>query len=90
MRRSASRANDRTYNRRVHSRWTQLSQEVAFSPNFKFSYDVTKKIAPGLEYYGITGISQDSIYSGSSSRKILFHHGDTETRRNWGGLIRVI
>jgi hypothetical protein len=26
-----------------------------FSPNFKFSYDVTKKIAAGLEYYGAMG-----------------------------------
>jgi len=26
-----------------------------FSPNFKFSYDVTKKVAMGLEYYGSYG-----------------------------------
>lgn len=26
-----------------------------FSPNFKFSYDVTKKVAAGLEYYGAVG-----------------------------------
>ncbi len=26
-----------------------------FSPNFKFSYDLTKKIAGGLEYYGAFG-----------------------------------
>ncbi|MDR3699282.1 MAG: transporter [Candidatus Sulfopaludibacter sp.] len=26
-----------------------------FSPNFKFSYDVTKRIAAGLEYYGALG-----------------------------------
>ena len=26
-----------------------------FSPNFKVSYDVTKKIAGGLEYYGAIG-----------------------------------
>lgn len=28
---------------------------VEFSPNFKFSYDVTKKVAAGLEYYGALG-----------------------------------
>jgi len=26
-----------------------------FSPNFKFSYDVTKKVAAGVEYYGVLG-----------------------------------
>jgi hypothetical protein len=28
---------------------------VAFSPNIKFSYDVTKRVAAGLEYYGEYG-----------------------------------
>ena len=28
---------------------------LEFSPNFKFSYDVTKKIAAGVEYYGAYG-----------------------------------
>ena len=28
---------------------------VVFSPNFKFSYDVTKKIKAGVEYYGSLG-----------------------------------
>src|SRR5581483_5147341 len=32
-----------------------VSQGVEFSPNFKFSYDVSKKIAAGLEYYGAYG-----------------------------------
>ncbi|HET9743705.1 MAG TPA: hypothetical protein VFQ00_13225 [Terriglobales bacterium] len=32
-----------------------VSKGVEFSPNFKFSYDVTKKIAAGLEYYGDYG-----------------------------------
>jgi hypothetical protein len=32
-----------------------VSQGVVFSPNFKFSYDFTKKIAGGLEYYGSVG-----------------------------------
>jgi hypothetical protein len=29
-----------------------VNQGVVFSPNFKFSYDITKRIAGGLEYYG--------------------------------------
>ncbi|HET9408831.1 MAG TPA: hypothetical protein VFO39_16435 [Candidatus Sulfotelmatobacter sp.] len=32
-----------------------VNQGVVFSPNFKFSYDITKKIAGGLEYYGSLG-----------------------------------
>ena len=32
-----------------------INQGVIFSPNFKFSYDVTHKIAAGLEYYGAVG-----------------------------------
>jgi hypothetical protein len=32
-----------------------VHQSVAFSPNLKFSYDFTPKIAAGLEYYGSVG-----------------------------------
>jgi len=32
-----------------------VNQGVVFSPNVKFSYDLTKKIAAGLEYYGSVG-----------------------------------
>jgi len=32
-----------------------VNQGVVFSPNFKFSYDLTPKIAGGLEYYGSVG-----------------------------------
>lgn len=32
-----------------------VNQGVIFSPNFKFSYDFTPKIAGGLEYYGSVG-----------------------------------
>jgi hypothetical protein len=31
------------------------SRGYEFSPNFKFSYDVTKKVAMGVEYYGAYG-----------------------------------
>jgi hypothetical protein len=31
------------------------SKGYDFSPNFKFSYDVTKKVAAGVEYYGAYG-----------------------------------
>lgn len=32
-----------------------VHQGLVFSPNAKFSYDITKKIAAGLEYYGSMG-----------------------------------
>ena len=32
-----------------------VSKGAEFSPNFKFSYDFTKKITGGLEYYGAVG-----------------------------------
>jgi hypothetical protein len=32
-----------------------VNQGVTFSPNFKGSYDITKKITAGLEYYGALG-----------------------------------
>jgi len=32
-----------------------VNKSVEFSPNFKFSFDFTKKIAGGLEYYGSYG-----------------------------------
>lgn len=32
-----------------------VNKGVEFSPNFKFSYDVTRQIAAGLEYYGSYG-----------------------------------
>ena len=31
------------------------SRGFEFSPNFKFSYDFTKKVSSGLEYYGALG-----------------------------------
>jgi len=33
----------------------EKSRGLEFSPNFKFSYDVTPKVAAGIEYYGTLG-----------------------------------
>jgi hypothetical protein len=33
----------------------EVRKGVTFAPNFKASYDVTKKVAVGLEYYGALG-----------------------------------
>ena len=42
-----------TLDRSFHGQ--SVHQGVVFSPNFKFSYDFTKKITGGLEYYGSAG-----------------------------------
>ena len=42
-----------TFDRSFHG--PSVSAGVVFSPNFKASYDVTKKVAFGLEYYGSLG-----------------------------------
>ncbi len=36
-------------------RGPDVSRGFVFSPDFKFSYDITKKISAGLEYYGSLG-----------------------------------
>jgi hypothetical protein len=42
-----------TFDRSLHGE--TVNKGFEFSPNFKFSYDFTKKIAGGLEYYGAFG-----------------------------------
>jgi hypothetical protein len=42
-----------TFDRSFHG--PGVNQGMVFSPNFKFSYDFTPKIAGGLEYYGSVG-----------------------------------
>jgi hypothetical protein len=42
-----------TVDRSLHGQNTNKGFE--FSPNFKFSYDLTPKVSAGLEYYGTTG-----------------------------------
>ena len=42
-----------TFDRSFHG--PGVNQGLVFSPNFKFSYDFTKKIAGGIEYYGSLG-----------------------------------
>jgi len=42
-----------TFDKAIHG--PDVSKGFEFSPNFKFSYDVTPKIAAGLEYYGAFG-----------------------------------
>jgi hypothetical protein len=46
-----------TFERALHGQ--SVREGFVFSPNFKFSYNFTRKIAGGLEYYGATGPATD-------------------------------
>ena len=48
-----------TFDKSIHG--LTENQGFVFSPNFKFSYDFTPKIAGGLEYYGSTGPATDFL-----------------------------
>lgn len=48
-----------TFDKSIHG--LSQSQGFVFSPNFKFSYDFTPKIAGGLEYYGSVGPATDFL-----------------------------
>ncbi|MGP8247440.1 MAG: transporter [Bryobacteraceae bacterium] len=53
-----------------------------FSPNFKFSYDVTRRVAAGIEYYGalgpITGF--DAV---RDQQHQIFPNVDVDFGKNW-------
>jgi hypothetical protein len=48
-----------TFDRSLHGQ--SVSQGFIFSPNAKVSYDLTKKISAGLEYYGSLGPATDFV-----------------------------
>ena len=48
-----------------------MSQGVIFSPNFKLSYDFTKKITGGFEYYGAVGPATDFLPIGQQQHQIF-------------------
>jgi hypothetical protein len=48
-----------TFDKSIHG--LSENQGFVFSPNFKFSYDFTPKIAGGLEYYGSLGPATDFL-----------------------------
>lgn len=53
-----------------------------FSPNFKVSYDVTKKIAPGLEYYGSLGVLNNLLPTDQQQHQ-LFITLDLDLHPDW-------
>ena len=48
-----------------------VHQGVTFSPDFKFSYDFTKKITGGFEYYGAVGPATDFLPTGQQQHQIF-------------------
>jgi hypothetical protein len=53
-----------------------------FSPNAKFSFAATKKIAPGLEYYGSVG-RLNSLLPYQQQQHQLFLSVDLELGEDW-------
>ena len=53
-----------------------------FSPNFKFSYDVNKKVTAGLEYYGALG-AFGNFYSYNAQQHQIFLAVDLNVSQDW-------
>ncbi|HEY2119834.1 MAG TPA: hypothetical protein VGH37_11660 [Candidatus Acidoferrum sp.] len=58
------------------------NQGFVFSPNFKVSYDITKKVAGGLEYYGSFG-PPGSFYPPSQQQQQFFPAIDLNVSPKW-------
>ncbi len=60
-----------------------VNQGVVFSPNFKFSYDFTPKIAGGLEYYGSVGPPVTGFDAVSQQQHQIFPAIDLNIAPQW-------
>jgi hypothetical protein len=58
------------------------SQGFIFSPDAKVSYDFTKKITGGIEYYGVLGPTQN-LYSASQQQQQIFPVIDLNVSPKW-------
>lgn len=58
------------------------NQGFSFSPNFKVSYDLTKKVTAGLEYYGAFGPTDD-FYPPSQQQQQFFPVLDLNLSPKW-------
>jgi hypothetical protein len=68
------------FDRSLHGQ--TVNQGFVFSPNFKFSYDFTKKITGGFEYYGSVGPATDFSPVGLQQHQI-FPAIDLNLAPNW-------
>ena len=69
-----------TFDRSFHG--DSVHQGVTFSPNFKLSYDFTKTITGGFEYYGALGPATDFLPIGLEQHQI-FPTLDLNLSPNW-------
>lgn len=69
-----------TFDRSFHGE--TVGQGVVFSPNVKWSYDFTKKIAGGFEYYGSVGPATDFLPARFQQHQI-FPAVDLNLSPNW-------
>jgi hypothetical protein len=58
------------------------NQGFIFSPDAKVSYDFTKKITGGIEYYGVLGPTQN-LYSASQQQQQIFPVIDLNVSPKW-------
>jgi hypothetical protein len=58
-----------TFDKSLHG--ATVNQGFVFSPNAKFSYDFTKKITGGIEYYGSVGPATDFLSTGQQQHQIF-------------------
>lgn len=68
------------FDRSLHGE--SVHQGFTFSPDFKLSYDFTKKIAGGFEYYGALGPATDFLPTGQQQHQ-LFPAIDLNLSPNW-------
>ncbi len=59
-----------------------VHEGFVFSPNFKVSYDITKKVAGGFEYYGSLG-PVDNLYPISQQQQQFFPAIDLNLSPKW-------
>jgi hypothetical protein len=69
-----------TFDKSLHGE--SVNQGFVFSPNVKFSYDFTKKITGGIEYYGSVGPATD-FSPISQQQHQIFPAIDLNLSPNW-------
>lgn len=60
----------------------EASRGFEFSPNFKFSYDITKRVALGVEYYGALG-PITGFYGAHDQQHLIVPATDIDFGKKW-------
>lgn len=69
-----------TFDKSLHG--VNVNEGFIFSPNLKVSYNITKIIAPGLEYYGSVG-RLNSFFPAQQQQHQLFFTVDLDFSAQW-------